>query len=224
MSGQVLSVFSAVLRKDLRRELRSREIFISSFLFSVILLMVIFYASKTSGVQLEAMSSGALWLCILFSGTIGLNRTHQSEMVNGCYRALILAPVEGGWLYLAKVCSNALLLIVMELLLLPLLVLFYHTDIGKNSGALLAALVLGTLAFTAVGTLVVVITANTRMKDVLFPVVQLPLVVPTLIAGVNATEAALQGKTADNWLQFLVAVNVVFLAAGFLLYDFLLEE
>nr|WP_279382623.1 heme exporter protein CcmB [Acanthopleuribacter pedis] len=212
------------MRKDLRRELRSREIFISSFLFSVILLVIIFYASKTSGVQLEAMSSGALWLCILFSGTIGLNRSHQSETANGCYRALILAPVEGGWLYLAKVCSNALLLIVMELLLLPLLVLFYHTDISKNLGMLVTSLALGTIAFTAVGNLVVVITANTRMKDVLFPVVQLPLMVPTLIAAVNATELALQGKTPSNWLQVLVAVNVVFLSAGFLLYDFLLEE
>ncbi|CAM2068765.1 Heme exporter protein B [Sulfidibacter corallicola] len=220
----VVSVFSAMLHKDLRRELRSREIFISSFLFSIILLTVIYFASTSSGVKYELMGAGALWLCITFSGTIGLNRTHQSEMVNNCYRGLILSPADGGWLYLAKVCSNWLLLSAMEVLLLPLIALFFHVDLLQSPGWLALSLLLGTGGFVAVGTLVVVITANTRMKDVLFPVVQLPLVVPALIAGVNSTEVALRGQSPWNWIQFLLALNVVFLSVGFLLYEFLLEE
>ena len=217
-------VFQAMLANDLTRELRSREMFISSFLFSIILLCAIYFSATAGGAEYEEMGAGSLWLCILFSGTIGLNRTHQSEMVNGCYRSLILAPVDGGWLYLAKVTTNFLLLGFMVTLLLPLMVLFFQVSILPGLGWLLAGLFLGMAAFVAVGTLVVVIAANTRMKDVLFPIVQLPLVVPILIAGVNATASALKGEAPVQWIQFLVAVNVVFFSAGFLLYEFLLEE
>lgn len=220
----VSNVFKAVLVKDLRRELRSREIFISGFLFSIILLVAIYYAATAGGVAHEKMGAGSLWLCILFSGTISLNRIHQSETANGCYRALILAPVEGGWLYLAKVCANLLLMGFTILLLLPLMSLMFQINPWQNFGWLALCLALGMNAFISVGTLVVAITANTRMKDVLFPIVQLPLVVPALIAGVNSTATALRGEVPGQWLQFLAALNIVFVSAGFLLYEFLLEE
>lgn len=217
-------VFRAMLAKDLKREVRSKEIFISGFLLSIILLCVVYFAASAGGVKYEKMGAGALWLCIVFSGTIGLNRIHQSEMANGCYRALILAPVEGGWLYLAKVSANLLLLGTMVVLLLPLMVLFFHVSALASPWWLAGSLVLGMSAFVTIGTLVVVITANTRMKDVLFPIIQLPLVVPALIAGVNSTAEALAGEAPTSWIQFLAALNVVFLSAGFLLYEFLLEE
>ncbi len=217
-------IFRAMLAKDLKRELRSREIFISSFLFSIILLCVIYFSTAASELPYEQMGAGALWLCILFSGTIGLNRTHQSETINGCYRALILTPIEGGWLYLAKVSANFLLLALMTSLLLPLLALFFNINLWPQLGWLLSSLFLGMAAFVAIGTLVVVITANTRMKDILFPIIQLPLVVPVLIAGVNSSADALSGKGSWQWIQFLTALNLVFISAGFLLYEFLLEE
>jgi len=219
-----LAVLRAMLVKDLRRELRSKEIFISCFLFSVIVLCAFYFAVTASGVSYEKMGAGALWICILFSGTIGLNRTQDAEMANGCYRALILAPIDGGWIYLAKTAANTALLGFMTLLLLPLMALFFNLDPLPGLGWLLLSLILGVTAFTAVGTVVVAVAGNTRMKDALFPVVQLPLVVPTLVAGVNSTAAALDGESAWNWIQFLLALNLVFLSAGFLLYEFLLEE
>ena len=219
-----LSVFKAMLVKDLQRELRSREIFISGFFLSVILLCIMYFATTASDLAYEQMGAGSLWLCIAFGGTLGLNRSHQSEMVNGCYRALILAPVDGGWLYLAKVTTNFLLSSFTLLLLVPLVALFFNINIWNSLASLAASLLLGNLAFVALGTCVVVITANTRMNDVLFPVIQLPLVVPVLIAGVNSSAVALAGEDISEWLQFLGALNLVFLSAGFLLYDFLLEE
>lgn len=224
MTG-VLQVFRAMLGKDLKREIRSKEIFISGFLFSIILLCVIYYSTASSGIEYADMGAGALWLCIIFAGTIGLNRIHRSEMANNCYRGLILAPVEGGWLYLAKVTANFLLIGTMVLLLFPLLWLFFQVETVQRPGWLIASLLLGILAFVAVGTVVVVIAANTRMSDVLFPVVQLPLVVPVLIAGVNSTASALvEGESPWSWIRFLLAFNAVFLSVGFLLYEFLLEE
>lgn len=217
-------VFFAMLAKDLRRELRSKEIFISSFLFSLILLTIIYYATTAGGLRYESMASGAFWICIVFSATIGLNRTHQAEMENGCYRALILYPVDSGWLYLAKTFTNFLLLAIMVTLLLPLIWLFFQLDGDINFLYLALSLGLGISAFSAIGTLVVVIAANTRMKDVLFPVIQLPLVVPILIAGVNSTEVALQGEANFDGIKLLIALNLVFPSLGFLLYEFLLEE
>lgn len=221
----VRSVFLTMLRKDLMREIRSKEIFLSSFLFSIILLCAIYFAVTSSNLPFEQMGAGGIWLCILFSGTIGLNRIHQSEMTNGCYRGLILTPIEGGWLYLAKVTSNLILLSFSTLLLLPLVALFFRLDLlNEHLGNLIASLVLGVLAFVSVGTLVVVIAANTRMKDVLFPIIQLPLILPVLIGGVNGTALAILGQDNLQWLKFLIAVNIVFLSLGFLLYEFLLEE
>lgn len=213
-----------MLAKDLRRELRSKEVFISSFMFSIIALCIFYFAITASGVVYEKMAAGALWICILFAGTLGLNRTHQSELANGCYRALIMAPVDGGWLYLAKTAANATLLGFVTLALLPLLALFFSVNLWPGLGYLSLSLGLGVLAFTAVGTVIVAVTGATRMKDALFPIIQLPLVVPVMIAGVNSTASALRGEPAWDWIQFFLALNVVFLAAGFLLYEFLLEE
>lgn len=218
------AVFFAMLAKDLRRELRSKEVFISSFLFSLILLTIIYYATTAGGLRYESMAGGAFWLCLIFSATIGLNRTHQAEMENGCYRALILYPVDSGWLYLAKALTNFLLLAIMAALLFPLIWIFFQLDPDIHYGYLAASLGLGLAAFSAIGTLVVVIAANTRMKDVLFPVIQLPLVVPVLIAGVNSTEVALQGDASLEGIKILIAMNLVFPSLGFLLYEFLLEE
>jgi len=220
----MLRVCAAMLAKDLRRELRSKEIFISGFLLSVILLCVIFFSVTASDLSFKKIGAGAIWICILFTGTVGMNRIHQSEMINGCYRGLILAPVEGGWLYLAKVAANVLLLGFAATLLLPLTAVAFHIPVFSNLPWLLASIYLGISAFAAIGTLVVVITANTRMKDVLFPMIQLPLVVPVLMGGVNSTAMALKGEPPGDWIQFLAALNVVFLSLGFLLYEFLLEE
>lgn len=219
-----LHVFRAMLAKDLRREWRAKEILLSGLLLSVILLTAIYYAATAGDIDHEDFAAGAVWLCILFTGTIGLNRTHQSEADNGCYRALILTPVDGGWLYLAKVIANLTLLLGSTILLLPICGITFGLALGAAPWTLIASLFLGICAFVAVGTLVVVIAASTRMSDVLFPIVQLPLVVPVLIAGVNSTAAALAGESAGTWLRFLLAVNLVFLSVGFLLYDFLLEE
>lgn len=220
----ITAIFKSMLIKDLRRELRSKEIFISSFLFSVILLCVIYFSVTAAGLKYEKMGGGAIWLCIMFSGTLGMNRIHQSEMTNDCFQGLILMPVEGGWLYLAKVTANLVLLCISSLLLVPLLALFFQLDLSGKLTALMASLFLGISAFVAIGTLVVVITANTRMKDVLFPLVQLPLVVPVLIGGVNATTLALAADNPWDWIKFLLALNIVFLSLGFMLYAFLLEE
>lgn len=219
-----ITVLKAMLAKDLKRELRSKEVFISGFLFSVILLTVIYIAVTASDLDFRKVGGGGIWLCILFTGTVSLNRIHQSETANGCYRGLILAPVDGGWLYLAKVTANTILLSLSTTLLVPLTAVFFQTDVSKNLVGLLLSLYLGILAFNAIGALVVVIAANTRMKDVLFPILQLPLVVPILIGGVNSTINAISGDPPWDGIKMLAALNVVFLSLGFMLYEFLLEE
>ncbi|MCB1051767.1 MAG: heme exporter protein CcmB [Acidobacteria bacterium] len=224
MSSPAISTLKMMLAKDLVREMRSKEIFLSSFLFSVILMAAFHFASAANRMPIEYIPTTALWVCILFSGTLGLNRTHASELKNGCFRALMLAPKEAGWIYLAKVTSNALLLGFTLCLLVPILVLFFQFNPGSALFPLLLSLILGILGFVAVGTVIVAVTANTRMSDILFPIIQLPLQVPVLIAGTQATQLCLEGKTPTDWWQFLVAINVVYLSIGFLVYEFLLEE
>ncbi|MCB1042593.1 MAG: heme exporter protein CcmB [Acidobacteria bacterium] len=213
-----------MLSKDLRRELRSKEVFLSSFLFSLILLCIFYYAATSSSVAFEKLPNTALWICIAFSGTIGLHRTHQAELQNACYKALMMAPRDPGLLFLAKFAANATLLTIMSLLLLPLIALFFNLDLGSNLLKMIPGLVLGIAGFVAIGTLTVVISANTRISDILFPIIHLPLVVPVLIAGVNCTQKAMLGEISWTGIQILCVLNLVFLSLGFMTYAYLLEE
>ncbi len=218
------NLISLLLAKDLKRELRSKEIFLSSFLFSLIILCIFYFAATSSNVDFAKLPNTALWICIAFSGTIGLHRTHQAELVNGCYKALMLAPRAAGNLYLAKYVANFSLLGLMSLLLLPLISLFFNLKFDTQIAMAVPGLLLGVSGFVAIGTLTVVITANTRISDILFPVIHLPLVVPVLIAAVNCTQIAFQGKFSWTGIQILCILNLVFLSLGYLLYEFLLEE
>lgn len=213
-----------MLKKDLRRELRSKEIFISSFLFSLVLLCVFFFAATSSGVSFSKLPNTALWICIAFSGTIGLHRIHQAELTNACYKALMMAPRDAGGMYLAKCAANFTLLGLVSLLLLPLIGLFFNLDLTSNIWLITPGLLLGILAFVAVGTLTAVISANTRISDILFPVIHLPLVVPGLIAGLNCTDAAFRGEMSWTGIQMLCVLNLIVLSLGFLMYAYLLEE
>jgi len=214
----------AILGKDLLRELRSREVLLASFLFSLIALTVFHFAAAAARMPQEHIPLTAWWICVLFAGTLGLNRTHASELHNDCFRALMLGPLDAGWLYLTKAASHFLLLGLTLMLLLPVLVLFFQFWPAGNWPALVGSMLLGVLGFVAIGTLVVGVTGNTRMSDVLFPVVQLPLTVPIILAGSQASQLCLEGKTPWQWWQFLAALDLVYLSVGFLVYEFLLEE
>jgi heme exporter protein B len=215
-----------VLWKDLLSERRSRETLNPLFFFALLLLFVFQFALGADRERLVASLPGVLWLGFILSGLVGLGRTFLAEREHDCWDGLALAPGDKSAIYLGKVAGNLLLMLVVEVTVLALFGVFFNIDLGAHLGALAVVLGLGTVGFAAVGTLFAAMTAHVRARELLFPVVLLPVQVPILLAAVKATEAVLAGDglgVVAHWLKLLAAADVIYLTVGLLAFDAILE-
>jgi heme exporter protein B len=222
--------FSALLRKDLLIELRTREMLLSMFLFAVLSLVVFHYAfDPKGGADLTPLAGGMLWVVFLFAALLGLNRSFAREQDEGCLDGLLLCPADRVVVFLAKAAANFIFLAVIQILVVPVLVLFYvHGGIASHSGSLALVVFLADVGFAVLGTLLATMAAGTRARDLLLPVAFLPLVVPLLIAATSATTDLISGG-ADigdlvSRLGFLAGYDAVFLVVAYGTYDYLLSE
>jgi heme exporter protein B len=215
-----------VLWKDVVTERRSKATLNALLFFSLLLLFVFQFTVGGDRDRLVAALPGLLWLGFVLSGLLALGRTFLIERENDCWDGLLLAPGDKSAIYLGKVAANLLLMLVVEAILLALFAFFFNVDVGRALPALALVLPLGTLGFAAVGTLFAAMTAHVRAREVLFPVLLLPVEVPVLLGAIKATEAAFAGEplsAVSQWLQLLVAADVVYVVAGLLTFDALLE-
>lgn len=215
-----------VLWKDVVTERRSKAALNALLFFSLLLLFVFHFTVGGDRERLIAALPGLLWLGFVLSGLLALGRSFLVERENDCWDGLLLAPGDKSAVYLGKVAANLLLMLVVEAVLLALFAFFFNVDVGRALPALAVVLPLGTLGFAAVGTLFAAMTAHARAREVLFPVLLLPVAVPILLASIRATEAALAGEPLASvapWFQLLVAADVIYLVAGLLTFDTLLE-
>ena len=215
-----------VLWKDVLTERRSKATLNGLLFFSLLLLFVFQFTLGGDRERLTAALPGLLWLGFVLSGLVGLGRTFLLERENDCGDGLLLTPGDKSAVYLGKVAGNLLLMLVVEAILLALFALFFNVDVGRALPALALVLPLGTVGFAAIGTLFAAMTAHVRAREVLFPVLLLPVAVPVLLGSVKATEAALAGEPLSavaQWLQLLAAADVIYLTAGLLTFDAILE-
>jgi heme exporter protein B len=215
-----------VLWKDLLTERRSKETFNALLFFAMLLLFLFQFALGDDRERLAAALPGLLWLGFILSGLVGLGRAFLSEREHDCWEGLVLTPGDKSAIYLGKVGGNLILMLVVEAIILALFTVFFNVDVAGRLGALVAVVVLGTVGVAAVGTLFAAMTANVRAREVLFPVLLLPILVPVLLGAVKATEAVLAGEpltTVARWLQLLGAADVVYLTVGLLTFDAVLE-
>ncbi|HMH48909.1 MAG TPA: heme exporter protein CcmB [Candidatus Acidoferrum sp.] len=215
-----------VLWKDVLTERRSKAALNALLFFSLLLLFIFQFTLGGDRERLTAALPGLLWLGFVLSGLVGLGRTFLLERENDCWDGLLLTPGDKSAIYLGKVAGNLLLMLIVEVILLTLFALFFNVDVGRALPALGLVLPLGTIGFAAVGTLFAAMTAHVRAREVLFPVLLLPVVVPVLLGSVRATDAALAGEPLSavaQWLQLLVAADVIYVVAGLLTFDALLE-
>ena len=216
-----------VVWKDLLVERRSKETLNALFFFSLLLLFVFQFTLGPDRERLAAVLPGLLWLGFILSGLLGLGRTFQVERENDCWEGLLLAPGDKSAIFVGKLAGNLLLMFVIEAVLVAMFVVFFNVDVGGTWAALALVIVLGTVGFAAVGTLFAAMTAQVRARELLFPVLLLPVQVPVLLGTVKATEAVLLGEplgAVAHWLKLLAAADVIYVAAGVLTFDFLLES
>jgi len=215
-----------VLWKDVLIECRSKEALNALVFFSLLLLFLFQFALGGDRDHLTAALPGLLWLGFILAGLLALGRSFLIERENDCWEGLLLAPGDKSAIYLGKLAGNLLLMFAVEALVLLLFVVFFNVDVAGVLPALVAVIGLGTVGLAALGTLFAGMTAHVRARELLFPVLVLPLQVPLLLGTVRATEAVLsrEGLAAvGHWLALLGAADVIFLVAGFLTFEFILE-
>ena len=217
---------SIVLWKDMLVERRAKETLNALLFFALLLLFVFQLALGPDRERLAGVLAGLLWLAFVLSGLLGLGRTFLAERENDCWEGLVLAPGDKSGIYLGKLAGNLVLLAVVEALVLGLFVVFFNVDLTGALPGLLLVLALGTLGLAAIGTLFAAMTAQVRARELLFPVLLMPMQVPLLLGTVQATGALLLGEplaAVRPWLSLLVAADVIYLVAGLLTFDFILE-
>ena len=215
----------AIVWKDVRAELRTKDILSSMLVFAALAVVIFQFAFDLRADNARLVLPGVVWIAITFSGVLGLNRSFILEQDRGSMEGLLLAPMDRSVIYFGKLIGNLLFIFAVELVLLPLASIFFNVWIVTPS--ILLVVFLGTVGFAAVGTLFAALSVNTRAREVMLPILLFPIMVPVLIAGVRAMGALLDGETLKDvaqWLRLLVAYDVIFIAAAFLLFDFVVEE
>ncbi len=218
-------VIWAVLWKDLRIEFRTKDVFTSMAVFAVLALLIFNFAFELRIPNKSIIVPGVLWVTIAFAAILGLGRAFISEKDKGSLAGLMLAPVDRSAIYFGKMIASLVFILVVEAFLLLLITVFFNVPL--ISLPLLLILLLGTIGITAVGTLFSALAVNTRAREVLLPVLLLPVLLPLLIACIRTTIGLLEGDSlADhlNWIQLLVFFDLLFLVAAFLTFDYVVEE
>lgn len=215
----------AIIDKDIAAELHTKEMISAMLVFSTLALLIFSFALDLRGDVAEAAAPGVLWATIVFAGTLGLSRSLAREHQDGCIDGLLLAPMDRSVIFLGKAAGNFLFMAVVEVVLLPLFSALFDVPLLQPGVGLV--LVLGTLGYAAVGTLLAAIAVNTRAREVMLPVLLLPLAVPVLIGAVRATSGLIDGATlaeVGGWIRILVVYDLVMMAVSLLTFSTVVEE
>jgi heme exporter protein B len=224
----VIRAARAILAKDLRLELRAKESVPAMTLFSVTAYVLFHFGLDRDTLDGE-LASGVLWVTLLLAAVIGVTRLFAAEREQGGIDALLLAPVDRTSLFLAKGAALFLFLCLLELVAVPAFgLLLLGPDLVAALPELLAVLVLANLGLAAVGALTAALAAETRARELIVPLLLLPLVVPLLIAAARATEPLLRPEAVAEdlarWLGLLALYDVVFALLAIAVFDYLLED
>jgi len=223
----MLEGFGPILRKDLRLELRSGESTVALVSLSVLILVVMVLAFGPGGARRAEIAAGALWIALIFAGTLGAAQALLAERESGCIRGLLLSPVEPATIYAAKLTVSMIFMAEAGFAVLIMLVLFFNLEFGGGLLRLVPIFALGMLGLAALCTLLAAVSGRVRAGAMLLPVLVVPLFTPALIAGSKASAAVLAGQplgAVTTWLKLLFAFDVLFVTAGYLLFEHVILE
>lgn len=215
-----------IVQKDLTSELRTKEMLSSMLIFAFLTTVVFSFAFDPDTETIKKVFPGIIWVAFIFAGNLGLNRSFIGEKNNDCIMGLMLATPDRGVIYLGKMISNLIFMLIMECITLPILFVLFDYRIKGSFLLLLLIVLLGTWGFIAIGTFMSALSVNTRNNEILLPIVLFPLIVPLLIAAVQATGTILNGGNWDdvtNWLRLLAVFDLIFTLVPWLLFEYLLE-
>jgi heme exporter protein B len=217
---------AAVVGKDITTELRTKEMISSMFVFSLLSIFIFNFAFDLRAENIQALAPGVLWVAIAFAGMLGLSRSFILERDRGVLDGLLLAPVDRSAIYFGKMIGNLLFISLVEVIILPFFIILFNQSLNALP-ALGGIVILGTLGFAGVGTLFSAMAVHTRAREILLPIMLFPVVIPAMLSAVRLTSAILDRvplAEVSHWLALLVAFDAIFVAASFMLFEFVVEE
>ncbi len=215
-----------ILAKEVRAEFRARELLNTTLVFAFVVIVMFSFAFDPTAAESRRFGPGLLWIALLFAGSLMLQPSFAREHANDTLDALCLAPVSPFSILLGKIAANFVFLTVCEVVLLPVFAVLYNVTLLPVLGRLVLVLMLGTFGLTITGTVFSAVAAQARMRELLLPLLLLPVLVPLLLAAVEAT-AGLLADTPElqrTWLEILIGFDIIFFTASWLLSDYLLED
>ncbi len=215
----------AIVRKDLTAEVRGRELLSAMLVFSLLVVLIFNFALDLDKQARENVAAGVLWVTFIFSGTLGLNRTFASEKDRGSFDGLLLAPVDRNAIYFGKLIGTAIFMLMVEAVVLPVFSVLYNISLIQP--LLILVVLLGTVGYAAVGTLLACMAAQARTRDILLPILLFPVTIPVVIAAVKATSGILlqvEWSEYSIWINLLLVYDAIFIAVAMMVFEYLVEE
>ncbi len=222
----ILADALTVAAKDLRNELKSKQTIGMMIIFSSLVILIFSFAFDPTNNTVKAIIPGLIWVITIFSGLLGLNRSFISEQENDSLTGLRVAPIDPSSIFLGKVAANLVLVIIVQLISIPILFLLFDYRFHGDMIWFLLIVLTATIGFIVIGTFLAALAANAKNSEMLLPVLLLPLLSPLMIGAVQATKIVLgqEGiKDAVSWLQLMAGYNLLFFAACFFLFEYLME-
>jgi heme exporter protein B len=222
----LLSNTATLLGKELRTEFRSRELLTTTVVFILIVVVLFSFTFDPTSAESRRFAGSLLWLAFLFAASLMLQPCFLREQNNDTLSALRLSVSDPFAIFVAKLAANTLFLLLTELLMLPVFSILFNVPIFPVFGRLVLVLFLGSLGVSIAGTALSAVSAQARMRELLLPLLLLPLLTPVLVASTQVTVGLLDAQPFMEWkgIEFLVVFDVVFLTALWLFGEYLLEE
>lgn len=219
-----MNVFLTVLWKDLLTEWRSRDRLVAMGVFALLVVIVLYFAAAPE-VGGDARAPGLIWVAYVFASVLGLNRAFALELENEALSGLALAPADRGWIFLGKAAASLLLLLIIQAGAALVFALAFDVAIAPVALPFAAVAFLGALGLCSVGTLFAAIAVRTTFREVMLPLLLLPLMVPVILGSVRATNALLLDE-ALPWpaIRLLLVTDAVFLIVSFISFEYVLDD
>lgn len=219
-------VIAAIVKKDILMEMRTKQVINAALVFAVLFVVVFSFTMEIGSNMEQKLSGGIFWVSVAFAGILSFNKTIGSETDNGSFEALMLAPVDKSAVFFGKVISNMLFLLLVEVILIPLFLVFYNVFIISHP-LMAAVIILSTYAYSLIGTLFSIISVRTSSKEIMMPVLFLPFMVPVIIAAVLATNVFILGgqiQFSYNWIKLTAVFDIIFTAIIYGIFSLIIED
>lgn len=217
---------AAIVWKDLTSERRSKAGLNAVAFMGLLVLLLFGFALGPDTEALRRAAAGALWLAILFAGVLAFNRSYQLELDGGALESLLLYPGARWAIFVGKLIANLVFVLVVEAIVIPVALILFQVQVPGGWLAQLGVMLLGTFGFVTLGTFYSAMSSRSRAREVLLPLLLFPMLIPVLLASVEASTGLLVGdpmQEAGAWLRLLGAFDIIFLVASLLAFEYVIE-